>query len=228
MMHTYSAEILKLSTIHELEDAWSSADYKELLEACEFDSIDEVPEGELMDYLSMALQELDPETAAEIVLLYRLGDKLKKGQIESISHEMLEENLWEEYSDMSLHEELFNITSLLFKALNGKFPNPDAADLLLKISSKTVDGTKSLESIDESLIARVLALGQDDHAIINRLFDEQVAGALFHEAKDIIWKYKITERERNNVTIQVTTAIYWVKKLRKGNLFEVNTLNDPL
>lgn len=193
---------------------------------CEFEGVDEVSEPELFDYLSMALQENDPEDAAAIVLQYRLGDRLKKGQIQSVSHDMMEENLWEEYGDMSLHEELFNITALLYRALNGKFPHPDAADLTLKISAMKADAKLSLESIEESLIARILALGQGDHAIINRLFDEQVLGKEFQEAKDIIWKYDILERGENSVTMHLITGLYRVKELRKGQIFGVKTHSD--
>ncbi len=228
MDHKYTVEILQFSTIHELEGAWSNDDYKAILEQCEFDGIEEIPEGELFDYLSLALQDYDPEDAAAIVLTHRLGDRLKKGQIQSVANDIQEENLWEEYGEMALHEELFNITSLLYSAFNGRFPHPDAIDLRMKITAATADGAVSLKSLDESLLARALALGQDDHAIINRLFDEKIAGPSFTESKDIIWKFTIEEETKDTATVHINTARYWVKGLRKNEVFEVKTHGDEV
>lgn len=227
MNHTFSVEVLSHAIIHELSDAWSSADYRAILELCDFDGVETASEDELFEYVAMALQEMDPDEAAEIVLKHRLGNRLKAGQIQSMAHDMLEENLWEEYGDMSMHEELFNITSLLYKAFNGKFPHPDAIELVMTISSKTPDGIQTLRSFDESLLARVLAFGQDDHAIINRLFDDKIAGPAFEEAKDIIWKFAVQERTGNSVAVHITTALYWANGLRKGLCYEAKTHNDP-
>ncbi|MEQ9187705.1 MAG: hypothetical protein RLP15_08210 [Cryomorphaceae bacterium] len=226
MNHAFSIEVLSHSIIHALPDAWSSDDYVSLLDLCDFDGADAVSKDELFEYVAMAMQELDPADAAEIVLKHRLGDRLKAGQIQSMAHDMLEENLWEEYGDMSMHEELFNITSLLYTAFNGKFPHPDAIELVMTIGSKTPDGVQALRSLDESLLARVLAFGQDDHAIINRLFDDKIAGPYFEEAKDIIWKFAIQERAENSVTVHITTALYWAKGLRKGLCYEAKTHNN--
>lgn len=226
MEHKYQIEISEYKKIRELHGAWNMADYQALLELCDVDDVTSIADEELFDYLSMALQELDPDEAAAKVINYRLGHKLNKGQIQNMSHDIQEENLWEEYQDMALHEELYNITTLLFKAFNGKFPKPEAADITMKITASTGSGEAVLRSFDESFIARIVALGQDDHSIINRLFDEKITGPKFEEAKDIIWKYEILESSPSSVTVHVTTGSYWVKGLQNNREFDVNTHKD--
>lgn len=226
MNHTYHIEISAYKKIRELHGAWSIADYQALLELCDVDDTTAIADEELFDYLSMALQELEPDEAAAIIINYRLGNRLSKGQIQNISHDIQEENLWEEYQDMALHEELYNITALLFKAFNGKFPQPEATELTMKITALTGSREGTLMSFNESLIARIVALGQDDHSIINRLFDEKIAGPKFDEAKDIIWSYEVVEHHQTSVTLHITTGSYWVIGLQNNSEFEVNTHND--
>ena len=222
----FKIEIEKFNVIHELPNSWSFSDYKAILDLVDFDVDEETKVDELFDYLSLALQDLGPVDAAAMLLKYRLGEKLSIGQVQDISHDIQDENLWEEYQDMSLHEELFNITSILYRAFNGKFPEPDAVEIVLKVEGLNHLSKEALKKFDESFIARLLAKGQTDHAIINRLFDKKVEGYLFEEAKDIIWQYSIVKQEDNSVTIDLTTAIYWVKELKNSIEFEVETHND--
>ena len=216
----------KFNVIHELPNSWSINDYKSILDLVDFELDEGTEESELFDYLSLALQDIGAVEASALLLKYRLGTKLNDGQIQDISHDIQDENLWEEYQDMSLHEELFNITSLLYRAFNGKFPEPDAAEISTKIEALNHSAQECLNSFDESLIARIIAKGQTEHAIINRLFDEKVDGDSFEEAKDIIWQYSIVNKEDKSVTIDITTAIYWVKELKNVNDFETETFND--
>ncbi len=78
------------------------------------------------EILFMAISDFEPEEAATIVLNYKLSDFLNDNQIEQISHEMLIDKISEEYADISLHHQLFNINQLLYKAYNGTFPNAKA------------------------------------------------------------------------------------------------------
>ena len=127
---------------------------------------------------------------------------------------------------MSLHEDLFKITALLYTAYNGKFPHPDAAEIEMKIQANSHSGQEIIQSFDESLIARIIALGQSDHAIINRLFNNKVKENKFDEAKDIVWQYNIVSANDKTATVKFTTAIYWVKELKQINEFTVEAFND--
>jgi len=112
----FEAHISSLEEIDSLPEAWGPADYRALLELMAFDGASSIPEGELLDMTLMALQDLAPDDAAEYVLQLRLGDRLTKGQRQELSHEMLEDIVWDEYPDMSLHEELFHVSDLLTPA----------------------------------------------------------------------------------------------------------------
>lgn len=134
---------------------------------------------------------------------------------------MQEENLWEEYGDMSFHEDLFKITSLLYKAYNGKFPHPDAADVIIQISALNHDAETFLPKVDEVLISRLISKGMSEHAVINRLFHDFVDAGEWKEAKDIIWQFNASELTQKSVQIEFTTGVYWVKELRGAENYTV-------
>ena len=226
MTAKFNIEITSFKTIHTLPNSWTKQNLIDLLELIDFAGEDNSSEKDLYDYISMGFQELEPDESAEIVLKYIFGDKLNQNQITEIAHEMQEENLWEEYGDMSFHEDLFKATSLLYHAYNGKFPHPDAAEIELKIESTSKAGNEMLEKFDESLIARIIAAGQTDHAIINRLFDDKIKTDKFDEAKDIIWQYNILSNESPVVNVKLTTGIYWVKELKQIDTFTADAFND--
>lgn len=73
----------------------------------------------------MAITDFEPAEAAAIVLDYALSDKLSKGQIQQMSHDMLEDKLSEEFPDISLQKRLFDVNELLYKAFNGTFPTAE-------------------------------------------------------------------------------------------------------
>jgi len=226
MKPKFNVEIKSFKTIHRLPNSWSKRDLIKILEQADFDADETNSEADLYDYLSMAFDELEPEEAAVIVLTHVLGNKLNKNQIEDIAHEMVEENLWEEYGDMSLHEDLFKVTSLLYHAYNGTFPHPDAADIVMRINALNHDGEVVLRKIDETFISRILAHGMTDHAVIYRLFHDQIAGGEWKEAKDIIWQFTPEVISAKAVEIEMTTAIYWVKELKHIVDFEVELKMD--
>jgi hypothetical protein len=212
MKPKFKIEIKSFKTIHSLADSWTKKDLIKILELADFDADDSSSEQDLYDYLVMAFDELTPEEAAELVLNYVLGDKLNKNQIAEIALEMQEENLW---------EDLFKITSLLYYADNGKFPHPDAADLAFHIKATNHDAELVLKTLDEKLISRILAKGMTEHAVIFRLFHDNIEGGDWKEAKDIIWQYEAETIDSKNVEVELTTAIYWVKELKGVSTYDV-------
>lgn len=226
MKPKFNVSINAFKTIHKLPESWTKKDLIKILELADFDADESNSEADLFDYLSMAFDDLEPHEAAEIVLTYTFGTRLNKNQITEIALEMQEENLWEEYGDMSLHEELFRVTSLLFHAYNGKFPHPDAADVLVEIQALNHDGEVMLKRVDEAFIARLLAHGMTDHAVIQRLFHDNIMGEEWKEAKDIIWQYTLETVNSKTIQIDLTTAIYWVKELKDITSYEVNLVID--
>ena len=135
MKNSFKVECLSFQTIQELPDSWDEQKYKGLLEVMEYSDISEIPSEELKEMCLMSLSDFDPDEAAKIVMEYVFKDKLTKGQIENLSNEMLDEKIWEEYADLSLHEEFFNVNQLLYEAYDGKFPRPNAVKFHINVTT---------------------------------------------------------------------------------------------
>lgn len=121
----------------------------------------------------MALSDFKKEEAVEKVLEFWLGDKLNKGRRNNLANEMQEDPLWVEYSDLSLHEELFHVGCMLFWTFPRNFPSPDIAKLVLNISASNPDSKINLNTPTPSFLCRILKDGTDELTIMNRLFDEK-------------------------------------------------------
>lgn len=154
----------------------------------------------------MALQELEADEAAELVLHYKLGNELTKGQVQNLAQEILNEKLWEEYTDINLHKELFDCSVLLNCAFPRILPETEAIKCVIEVASKNRD---SLTNINKTTLTRLLAKGMDDHAVVNRLFDDQVNGTAFPEAEGIIWHFETVEAA-DNISITVYSSNYWL------------------
>lgn len=200
-----TVSISDLKSIDKIEGYWTDKDYIYLLEEFDFpDAANSKPE-ELWEMLQMAISDFEPDEAAKVVLNYKLGNRLTKGQIENISHEMQSDKLAEEYPDISFHYALFNINQLLHDAYNGKFPHTEAITFTIELNIKADHEIK----VNEEIVLKSLAAGLNNHNLILRLFDKQLKGEVkFKEAENIIW---ILESLGNH-NYQITTSEYWISK----------------
>ena len=186
----YAIKIHKISAVDELSDAWNVEDFKVLLERFDFANNEINDLKELRELLFMAIADKDPSAAAVIVLDYALSDHLNKGQIDSLSYEMLVDKISEEYPKIGLHRKLFNVNQLLYKAFNGKFPNTKATIVDFEITPVL----HADEDITKEIVLKCFAKNLDSHNIIIRLFGKQLnADEAFKEANDIIWDLQQTE-----------------------------------
>jgi hypothetical protein len=200
-----SVKIENLKTIYEIEGAWSDQDYIELLDRMDFPDAGNADPSELRELLFMAIQDHEPDEAAAIVLSYKLGSELNQGQIQNISHDMLEDEVAEDYSDISLHFPLFNISQLLHKAYNGKFPETKASLITLEIKFQQ----KGAVELTKEIVLKAICSGLSDRNLIKRLFGKQLSGELpFPEADHIIWDIKSSE----NGTVSFITSDYWLNE----------------
>jgi hypothetical protein len=201
----YQVKILNVSSVNELESYWSDTDRKNLLELFGFTDFKNSKSGELKELLLMAITDYEADEAARILLGYKLGEVLNEGQIQSISHEMMEDKVAEEYPDPALHFDLFNINQLLYKAYNGKFPNTEAT--ILELELKPMEG--EAPEMDKEIFTKILSQGLSDENIINRLYPDQVAGkAAFEDANKIIWQIN----DKGKGLYELTTSQYWIAK----------------
>ena len=200
----YAIKIHKISTVDELPDAWNSEDYKQLLERFDFSDAEGSDINELKELLFMAIADLEPNEAAAIVLDYKLSDELNENQIEQLSHEMLLDKISEEYPEIHLHSQLFNVNQLLYKAFNGKFPNTKAT--IIDFEIKPLGNAD--KTITEEIVLKCFAQNVDSHNVANRLFGNQLkAEETFDEAKHIIWNL-----QKKDENYRMITSDYWMGK----------------
>ncbi|MGB3776271.1 MAG: hypothetical protein WA951_13525 [Leeuwenhoekiella sp.] len=199
----YNITITKAKLVDEFPDHWDSADYRALLEAFEFEDAANTPENELREMLFLAMSDLEPDESARIVLNYKLGEKLNEGQIEQISHEMLQDKISEEYADINHHHELFHINQLLYKGYNGNFPSAKAS--IIEFELKPLKNDKA--EIDKTFVLRALAAGMNERAILKRLFEDQLNGEKdFPEAEAILWEFNDLGEDQ----YRLITSEYWL------------------
>lgn len=212
--------------IHELPNAWQLADFRAILTALDFDDVDAIADGELREMCAMALADLEPDDAAAVVVRHRLGKKLRSGQIEDVAHDMIEEPLWEDYPDMSTHEQLYNANQLLYDAFNGKFPRPRAVQIELEVEALDPDGERMMSPPSEAVLVRLLAAGLDEDARVHRLFEDQLAGTRFPEAEFIVWQLAHRALDRRRALVSMIGSGYWLAGLEDVEAFESTAHED--
>jgi hypothetical protein len=198
---TYHIIINSVKSVEELNNAWTNNDYIQLLDRFGLEDAGSTNTQELIELLYMAISDFEPEEAAAILLDYKLSDYLNENQIEQISHEMLLDKISEEYADISLHHELFNINQLLHKAYNGTFPNAKATIVEFEIAPNN--------EITKEVVLKAFNATLASSNVIKRLFSNQLAGKeAFEEAESIIW---ILEHKQDT-KFQLTTSEYWMSR----------------
>lgn len=197
----YHIIINSVKTVDALQNAWTTDDYIQLLKEFGLEDTESSNPSELLELLAMAISDFEPNEAAAIVLTYKLSEHLNENQIEQMSHDMLLDKISEEYADISLHHQLFNINQLLHKAYNGTFPSAKATIIEFEITpNKEVNKAVVLKALDKTLAG---------NNVIKRLFSNQLAGKeAFEEAEDIIWDLKST----GDSSYILTTSEYWMSR----------------
>lgn len=197
--------IKEIKTVNEFDFYWKTEDYINLLKKFDFPDAEQSNNNELLDLLLMAITDFEPNEAAQILLTYKLSEELNEGQIQSLSHEMMNDKVAEEYPEPDLHFALFNINQLLFRAYNGVFPNTEASIIDMEISPITHNDVE----INKEILIKALGAGLKDNNLIARLFEEQINGnELFSDAAKTIWK---TDKIKDN-NYRLVTSKYWVAK----------------
>lgn len=198
-------KIISIKSVNELSFYWTNDDFIQLLDKMNLPDADKVKPEELKDLLYMAITDFDPNEAAEIILTYKLGDKLTAGQIQTIAHDMTDEKVAEQYADPSYHYDLFNINQLLSKAFNGTFPNTEASIIVVEMTE--TDGSP-VEMTNE-ILTKALSASLSDRSIIKRLYEDQMQGVVdFGDAEKIIWLFS----HKGENTYEVITSRYWIDK----------------
>ena len=193
--------INSVKTVEEFKDAWTNADYIELLDRFGFPDAKNSKPEELKELLFMAITDYEGPEAAAILLNYKLSEHLNENQIDQMSHDMLMDKISEEYSDISLHHELFKINQLLYHAYNGTFPSAKATIIDFEITPN--------DNITKEVVLKVLSETLANNNIIKRLFADQIAGKeAFGEAENIVWELKSIDGN----SYRIVTSEYWISR----------------
>ncbi|MFZ2284331.1 MAG: hypothetical protein WAV86_10680 [Lutibacter sp.] len=193
----YNIKINSIKTVDEIKDYWTPNDYIQLLEKFNFPDAETAKKDTLYELLLMAITDFEPKEAAVIVLEYKLGEHLTKGQIEQISNEMLIDKVCEEYPEIELQYALFNCNQLLYKAFNGVFPSANAT--LIDCTITPVDADSTVE-ITKEILLKLLSKGLSGRNILKRLFGSQMdENATFPEAEGIVWELKTKDNSNFNI-----------------------------
>ncbi|TVZ53130.1 hypothetical protein [Dokdonia sp. Hel_I_53] len=215
-----------VKTINVLPDAWSSNDYKELLDIMDYGNTSDLSEDELMEMTLISLSDNAPNVAAEIVLKHVFKDALNKGQVQNLSHEIQEENTWETYADLSMHENFFNTVQLLYKAYNGKFPHPDAMYFRVSFEVKSKVMLDIFNEETEKHIIRILAQGMPPHTLLKRLYKEELEDGAFKNASDIIWQLKKVKETETSITFDVVSSNRWFEDIKYVEPYEAQLVYE--
>lgn len=201
----FNITIRNITTVEEIPNYWQNQDYINLLELFNFPDANTVKPENLKEMLHMAITDFEPNEAAAMVLTYKLSERLNEGQIAQISNDMLLDKVSEEYPDIDLHYDLYNINQLMFKAFNGKFPNAKAT--IIDFSMVSADGYD--QEITKEIVLKIFNNGLSDRNLIKRLFDEQMTTDKgFEEAEGILWE--LNQKDATEFTL--ITSEYWLKE----------------
>tara|TARA_R110002049_G_scaffold223308_5_gene394942 strand:- start:419 stop:1120 length:702 start_codon:yes stop_codon:yes gene_type:complete len=225
----YTAQILEFKEIHEMPDAWMPKDFMGLLNHIEYDDTASIAPEELKDMACLALSDFEVEAAAVKVLEFRLGETLNKGQRQNLAEELKEDRLWEEHSDIKLHEELFNVGCMLYWTFPNQFSTPDIVKLKIKITALNKESTSNLVKPTTSFLSRMLNDGMEENNIMGRLFGANIKSNNFSEsAEHIIWKFEESGfvADDNSNTFSMYTSFNWVAKLKGVHHFESTAFSD--
>lgn len=228
MNKEFKVEILSFLKMSEIENAWKADDYIALLSMMDIakDELGGMSEPELREMCLMSLNDFEHHESAKFLLTHIFKDKITEGKIDQLSHQMIENKLWEEHADSAYHWSLFNVYGLLRKAYNGIFKEPTGVKFTIKI---TANNSESFEIFDSSLhavIVRLLSNGLPEDAILNRLHEEQISGETFPDAKNILWILKelsITKEERQ---YEITSSELWFGELEEVVRFDAKAHPD--
>lgn len=199
----FNIKVNSVTTVEEIANYWQNQDYINLLERLNFPEANTINLENLKEMLNMAITDFEPNKAAEIVLSYKLSEKLNEGQIAQISNDMLVDKVSEEYPEIDLQYDLFSINQLLYKAFNGKFPNTKAT--IVDFSMISQDGYN--DEITKEIVLKSFNNGISGSNIIKRLFEEQMTTDKgFNEAEAVLWK--LIKKDETNFTL--ITSKYWL------------------
>lgn len=214
MKITFAISIKTFKSIDVLPKSWTTDDYKNLLEVLEYGDTASLSSEELEEMCLLSLADLEPNESAEIVLRYVFKDQFNDGQFENLSHEIIEDQSWETYSDLHKHQDFFNVGQLLYKAYNGKFKHPSAMLFEVVFTAKKAENLCVFDDELEATIIRLLSQGMPPNTLLKRLLKDELDGADFPDAVDILWQLDKVDSSSLSVSYKVLSSKRWFDDIK--------------
>ncbi|GGN31017.1 MULTISPECIES: hypothetical protein [Marinomonas] len=226
MQVKFTVQIDSFKKISKIPNAWSGDEYKALLTLMDFDDdVEAMDAAELREMCMMSLNDQEPAGAAKVVLTH-LFPELSAGKVDQISHDMLDDRSWEEYPDCLLHERFFSAYALLREAFNGTFAKPTGVELAMTVTAEHIEDMAIFDESLHSSIVRLLANGQGDDALINRLYEDQIKGTHFPEAPGLVWQLKQVAGEGTTRQFSLVSSYFWMENFEQVESFEAESHAD--
>lgn len=230
-MKQFRVTQVALTSIYDMPASWDSTEYRNLLQQLEIEDIDDLSDADLFDILAMGLQDMEFEQAADLVLAHKLQANVTPGSRRNIIEDLLEDQRpWEQLSDIRLHSRVFAAAVLLNKVFPRSFSRPYMMKLILRLQALKPEAKQLLQSPPEAaFVTRLLADGMDEHSILERLFDEQLAAHSFPEAEGIIWRAdydESPEANRDTALLTIYSSEHWLEDMESVSEFESSAYND--
>jgi hypothetical protein len=220
MQAKFTVQIDSFQKISKIPNAWSDEDYRALLSIMDFDDdVEKMDAAELREMCIMSLNDLEPAEAAKAVLTH-LFPELSKGKVDQISHDMLDDRSWEEYPDCLFHERFFSAYALLREAFNGTFAKPTGVEFAITVTAEHVEDMAIFDESLHSSIVRLLASGQGDDALINRLYEDQIKGTQFPEAPGLVWQLKQIADAGLTRQFSLVSSYFWMENFEQMDGFQ--------
>ena len=129
---------------------------------------------------------------------------------------------------MAFHEDFFHVGSILWEAFPNEFPTPDAVRVTLEVTPVDTASRIFLEQeLLDSFVVRLLADGMPESAVLHRMFNDQISGGAFPEARSIVWECVAT-RENEVIRLEVLGSGYWLDALAGVKQFVSRHSNSRL
>ncbi len=230
MQALYDVEVMGLTVVRDMPGSWVASDYLALLDALEVTGVDGLSETDLRDMALMALQDLDPEAAADAVLGLKLKDSISRCARGNIVQDLIDDQRpWEEAADISLHSRIFAAAVLLQAAFPTRFSRPDMMRLALRLTAKAPHASDVFEAAPApSFVARLLADGMPETSVLERLFEDRIESNSFADAGGIVWQAGFSDiaDDPPAATLTVYSATLWLKAMEDAERFSSDARAD--
>ena len=77
-----------------------------------------------------------------------------------------------------------------------------------------------------NFLVRLLADGMDDHAILHRLYGDQLSGKSFPNAAEVVWIVRAEPAGDGVVKIEIISSGYWLDALQRTKAYESSAYAD--